>query len=204
MSRPVIPLFPSIEELDSRPALRVGDELLDYAALGTTCALFRRALAEVGVGQHDRIAVWARPDLDSIVGLIGCLAAGVTLVPLNPDSGEKELAHILADAKPKAVFSADPERDRARTPQLPVHSFLFSGRSLITHRLAEARAPVDPLLILYTSGTTGAPKGAVLSATNIAATLDGLATAWALDERDTIVHALPLFHAHGLVFGLLG
>ncbi|MDB4972939.1 MAG: putative fatty acid synthase [Myxococcaceae bacterium] len=188
----------------ARPALRVDDQVLDYAALGTTCALFRRALAEVGIGQHDRIAVWARPDLDSIVGLIGSLAAGVTTVPLNPDSGDKELAHILADAKPKAIFSADPARDRARTPHIPVYDFLLAGRSLVTHRLAEARTPHDPLLVLYTSGTTGAPKGAVLSAANIAATLDGLESAWALTETDTIVHALPLFHAHGLVFGLLG
>ncbi|MDB4974941.1 MAG: putative fatty acid synthase [Myxococcaceae bacterium] len=204
MPRPVIPLFPSIDEMASRPALRVGDELLDYAALGTTCALFRRALAEVGIDQRDRIAVWARPELDSIVGLIGSLAAGVTTVPLNPDIGDQELAHILADAKPKAIFSADPERDRARTPKLPVHSFLLAQRSLVTHRLAEARTPNDPLLVLYTSGTTGAPKGAVLSATNIAATLDGLERAWALSPEDTLVHALPLFHAHGLVFGLLG
>jgi malonyl-CoA/methylmalonyl-CoA synthetase len=204
MPRAVIPLFPSIDEQANRPALRVDDELLDYAALGTTCALFRRALAEVGIGQHDRIAIWAHPTMDSIVGLIGSLAAGVTTIPLNPDTGEAELAHILADARPKAIFSADPERDRARTPGIPVHSFLLAGRSLVTHRLAATRTPNDPLLVLYTSGTTGAPKGAVLSATNIAATLDGLQAAWALTPSDTIVHALPLFHAHGLVFGLLG
>jgi malonyl-CoA/methylmalonyl-CoA synthetase len=58
--------------------------------------------------------------------------------------------------------------------------------------------------IMYTSGTTGAPKGALLCARNIAATLDGLQDAWQLSAQDTIVHALPLFHAHGLVFGLYG
>jgi malonyl-CoA/methylmalonyl-CoA synthetase len=67
-----------------------------------------------------------------------------------------------------------------------------------------ALAPEDDATIFYTSGTTGAPKGALLCARNIAATLDGLRDAWQITPRDTLVHALPLFHAHGLVFGLYG
>jgi len=62
----------------------------------------------------------------------------------------------------------------------------------------------DPSLLVYTSGTTGAPKGAVITKRNIAANLDALANAWALSDADTIVHALPLFHVHGLVLGLFG
>lgn len=197
-------LFPRIEAMDAAAALRIGDEILDYAALGTACSLFRRALAELGLSARDRVAVWAHPELDSILGLIGSLVAGVVTVPLNPHLGPRELEHILADAKPRAIFSAHPERDRARTPGIPVHGFLSPTRSLVTHRLDETRGAQDPLLVLYTSGTTGAPKGAMLSAANIAATLDGLKQAWALTPDDTIVHALPLFHAHGLVFGLLG
>jgi len=57
----------------------------------------------------------------TIVGLVGSISAGITTIPLNPDTGDKELAHILADAKPRAIFSAHPERDRARTPSVPVH-----------------------------------------------------------------------------------
>jgi len=204
MRRDAISLFPSIDALGDRPALRVLDQTLDYAALGTTCALFRRALAEIGIGRQDRVAVWAHPNLESIVGLIGSVAAGVTTIPLNPDIGDKELQHILADAKPRAIFSSQPESDRARTPGLSVHGFMSPERSLVTHRLADERGADEPILVLYTSGTTGAPKGAVLSAINIATTLSGLRDAWALDETDTIVHALPLFHAHGLVFGLFG
>jgi malonyl-CoA/methylmalonyl-CoA synthetase len=66
--------------------------------------------------------------------------------------------------------------------------------------------PVDdtPALILYTSGTTGPPKGVVITRRNIAANLDALAEAWEWTERDTVVHSLPLIHAHGLVLGLLG
>ncbi len=203
MNSEPLPLFPSVEDGLARTALRVGDETVDYAGIRTACALFRQALEEAGIGPRDRVAIWAHPELDGMLGLIASVTAGVTTIPLNPALGEKELGHILGDAKPRAIFSTQPARDRGRTPGVPVHGFSSPNQSLVAHR-GELRSPDEPLLVLYTSGTTGAPKGAVLSARNIAATLDGLKLAWALDERDTIVHALPLFHAHGLVFGLFG
>jgi malonyl-CoA/methylmalonyl-CoA synthetase len=207
--RPALPLFPRIEaeasaEVPLQDALRVGDQRVDYGALANACALFRRALAEFALSRSDRIAVWAHPDLNSILTLVGAVAAGVTTVPLNPGLGDKELAHILGDAKPRVIFSAHPERDAPRTPHIPVRGFLEPQRSLITARPLTPLGPTEPVLVLYTSGTTGAPKGAVLSPGNIAACLDGLGEAWAIGPGTTVVHALPLFHAHGLVFGLFG
>ncbi|MET0284295.1 MAG: AMP-binding protein [Polyangiales bacterium] len=210
MVEPALPLFPRIEAEAHDPAplprdaLRCGDQTIDYTGLATACALFRRALAEFFIGRQDRIAVWAHQDMNSMLTLLAAVSAGVTTVPLNPGLGEKELAHILSDAKPRAIFSAHPEQDAKRTPHIPVRGILTPQRSLVTVRSAEARRPDEPLLVLYTSGTTGAPKGAVLSARNLAACLDGLRDAWNLGEQTTIVHALPLFHAHGLVFGLFG
>jgi malonyl-CoA/methylmalonyl-CoA synthetase len=200
----VLPLFPRIARPDERPAIRFGGQQLDYATLATTCAAFRRMLAEVGVGPGDRVAVWTHPELETVLGLVGSMCAGVVTVPLNPGLGERELAHILGDAKPKAIFSARPEADRERTRGAQVHGFQFESDSTVAPPSFAARGEREPALVIYTSGTTGLPKGAVLSARNIAATLDGLADAWALTEEDTIVHALPLFHVHGLVFGLFG
>jgi malonyl-CoA/methylmalonyl-CoA synthetase len=199
-----LPLFPRIVRPDERPAIRFGGQQLDYATLATTCAAFRRMLAEVGVGPGDRVAVWTHPELETVLGLVGSMCAGVVTVPLNPGLGERELAHILGDAKPKAIFSARPEADRERTRAAQVHGFQFESDSTVAPPSFAPRGEHEPALVIYTSGTTGLPKGAVLSARNIAATLDGLADAWALTEEDTIVHALPLFHVHGLVFGLFG
>ncbi|HEX6243217.1 MAG TPA: AMP-binding protein, partial [Polyangiales bacterium] len=143
----------------------------------------------------------------SIVALSAAPVSGAVLVPVNPGIADQELSHVVRDAAPVAAFSSQRERDAARAPGLVCHALPASdaanahdaGGDSFAEPSAEA-----PCLVLYTSGTTGAPKGAVLCARNIAATLDGLQRAWALSAEDTIVHSLPLFHAHGLVFGLYG
>jgi malonyl-CoA/methylmalonyl-CoA synthetase len=205
MAEAAQPLFAWFDPArDDRPALRFGAQVLDYRSLRDACVTFGSVLSELGLSPGDRIAVWAHPELETAVGFIACMLAQATVVPLNPGLGEKELAHILADARPQAIFSAHPERDRERTPAVEVHGFTFERGA---HSLPDTLPPAPPdapLLIVYTSGTTGAPKGALLSASNVLATLDALADAWGISEEDTIVHALPLFHVHGLVFGLLG
>jgi len=82
-----------------------------------------------------------------------------------------------------------------------------AGRAELMHIINDSsrgELPADALLVLYTSGTTGPPKGAVLTAGAVAANLDALADAWAWTPGDVLVHALPLFHVHGLVLGLFG
>src|SRR5262245_56840563 len=108
MSESAEPLFPRIVRPDLRPAVRFGAQQLDYATLATACAAFRRTLADAGVQAGDRVAVWAHPELVTILGFVGSVCLGVVTVPLNPTLGEKELAHILNDAKPCAIFSAYP------------------------------------------------------------------------------------------------
>ena len=202
MSASVLPLFPKLSRAETSLALRVAERSLSYGQLSQAVDAFRARLAQLGVQPGQRIFVWAHPDLESIVGMVSAMLSGAVLIPLNPGTGDKELAHIVADAAAVAAFSSRPEHDAGRTPKLATHDLAIGA--LEPQADSSPGNPEAPCLVLYTSGTTGAPKGALLCARNIAATLDGLQRAWQLSERDTITHALPLFHAHGLVFGLFG
>ena len=147
------------------------------------------------------VAVHATASVETVVAVTAALLAGVPIVPIPPDSGPVELAHILRDSGTELVLAEKPELLREAGVQLPIESVARSTRAAAT--LPEP-PPADPAVILYTSGTTGAPKGVVLSRAAVAADLDALADAWQWTADDTLVHGLPLFHVHGLVLGVLG
>lgn len=134
------------------------------------------------------VAVDAAPGLPTVAAVTAALLAGVPVVPIPPDAGELERAHILQDSGAELVLT-------------PGRVAEFRGRS--GSELAEPD-PAASALILYTSGTTGPPKGVVISRAAIAADLDALAAAWQWTAGDTLVHGLPLYHVHGLVLGVLG
>jgi malonyl-CoA/methylmalonyl-CoA synthetase len=190
-------LFPALTGHPAgRPALRFGERSLTYAELaaaaGAVAARVRGA---------DRVAVWAAPALETAVAVVGALLAGVAAVPLNPKSGEKELRHILSDSAPSLLLAAPGDELPAAVGDL--------ARADVDVRAAgpvpeERAGDGDPALVVYTSGTTGPPKGAVLPRRALAATLDALADAWRWTGDDVLVHGLPLFHVHGLVLGVLG
>ncbi|MGW2860932.1 acyl-CoA synthetase [Streptomyces sp. NPDC001205] len=190
------PLFPSLYAAEPREAIRFGDLSLTHAELAGAAGSLAGRLAGAG-----RVAVWATPTPRTVVGVVAALVAGVPVVPLNPKTGERELAHIVRDSEPTVVL-ASPE------DQLPP---LLGGLTRIDVPLAGTvtelpAEPADetPALIVYTSGTTGPPKGAVLPRRAIAATLDALQGAWGWTADDVLVHGLPLFHVHGLILGALG
>jgi malonyl-CoA/methylmalonyl-CoA synthetase len=133
--------------------------------------------------------------------MIGNAVAGVVTVPLNPKLGSSEIAHIFGDSAPKIAFCAERHDVPREVTGIPT---LRAAYGRLPAALPSIRIDGSPALILYTSGTTGPPKGAVLSWSNIAANLDALAQTWEWTARDTVVHSLPLIHAHGLVLGLLG
>ncbi len=160
----------------------------------------------------ERVAVIAEPRLETCVAVIAALRAGVPIVPLNPSSGPAELEHILTDSTPEAVLSApdtivaDALRDHCRVAIELDRAGGQSPSEPVAHdpETPGALDPEAPALIVYTSGTTGRPKGAILPRRAITSNLDALAQAWAWTERDVVAHALPLFHVHGLVIGILG
>ena len=133
----------------------------------------------------ERVAVEAEPTVETVVAVVGALAAGVTVVPVPPDAGPMEREHIMRDSGAGRLPCSIDVSARAELPVL----------ELAGDRIA---------MILYTSGTTGMPKGVMLSAEAIATDLDLLAAAWEWSAEDVLVHGLPLFHVHGLVLGVLG
>jgi malonyl-CoA/methylmalonyl-CoA synthetase len=190
-------LLPALAEASSDPALRFGDRALDYAGLrGAAGALATRLKAA------QRVAVWAEPELETAVGVVAGLLAGVPVVPVNPRSGDRELAHIVRDAAPDLVLAAPAAELPAALADVP----RVDVDTVIRHvgPLPEEPAGDVPALVVYTSGTTGPPKGAVLPRSAVAANLDALADAWDWTAADRLVHGLPLFHVHGLVLGTLG
>ena len=164
--------------------------------------------AGIALRPHRRVAVLAEPRIETAVAIVAALDSAVEAIPLNPRSGSSELAHVLADAQPEALVVSPQAAVPATLAGLPrVTIDLATTSAPATDAPAAAATPPDPeapALIVYTSGTTGPPKGAVLPRRAIASNLDALAQVWGWTEADVVCHALPLFHVHGLVIGILG
>ncbi|MCI4066878.1 acyl-CoA synthetase [Micromonospora sp. R77] len=183
---------------DDADAIRVGDQRSSREAVWSAAT----ALADRIAGS-DAVAVWATASMETVVAVVAGLLAGVPVVPVAPDSGAGERDHLLRDSA-AALLLAPGEAVGSGTladVPTPVAAVDLAARA---GRGRPEPAPENTALILYTSGTTGAPKGAPISRRAIAADLDALADAWSWTPEDVLVHGLPLFHVHGLVLGVLG
>lgn len=166
-------------------------------------------LSAAGIQAGDRVVVSAEPSIDYVVAYVGVLRLGAVALPLNGAYREPEVAHIVSDARVVAAITDDSERGRWIAEASP--GATVTAPDLSDLPAAETqRAPLDaagrddPALLAYTSGTTGAPKGAVLSHGNLLASAEAVGLAWRWVPDDRLVLALPLFHMHGLGVGLHG
>lgn len=188
-------LFPTLRRPSDHEAVRLGPEAITFKELAAAAGGVARSLAGAR-----RVAVLATPTLDTVVGIVGALAAGVAVVPLNPSAVPREIEHIVSDSSPDALLTAgetvpEPLVELARvSPGGPGAPYVETAAD-DSERTA---------LILYTSGTTGLPKGAEIPRRAIVTNLDALAEAWDWTAGDRLAHALPLFHIHGLVLGTFG
>lgn len=176
----------------------IGDAVrIDGAVLSRSDLVGAATSVAERVGGAGRVAVLATPTAATVLAVTGCLIAGVPFVPVPADVGVAERAHILTDSGAQAWLGERPA-DLGGLPHVPVR---LHARSW--HRYPEP-PPNATAMVMYTSGTTGLPKGVLISRGAIAADIDALAQAWQWSPDDTLVHGLPLFHVHGLILGLLG
>ena len=189
-------LLPTLADPDAKEAIRFGERALTYEQLAGVAAGIAASL-----DPSRRVAVWAVSELETCAAVVGALAAGAPVVPINPKSGERELEHMLADSEPAQLLTApgvEVPPTLAGVPRVDI-DLETRGEGLPDEPDGEA-----PAIVVYTSGTTGPPKGAVLPRRSIASNLDALAAAWDWTGEDVLTHGLPLFHVHGLILGVLG
>ncbi len=185
-----------------------------FGDLEIQSAKMANALKAAGVEPGDRVAVQAPKSAVALFLYLGCLRAGAIYLPMNTAYKPKEVDYLLRDAEP-SVFVSDPDQvaviDVAKKADVP-RVFTLDGKGQGTLAEAAANAPNnfetlvstadDIAAILYTSGTTGQPKGAMLSHDNLASNALTLHKAWGFVPGDVLLHSLPIFHAHGLFVAL--
>lgn len=174
-------------------------------------ARLANALAACGVKPGDRVAVQAGKSPEALFLYLACLRAGAAYLPLNTAYTQAELEYFLKDAEP-ALFVCRPQDETAgsalcaSTGVPKCHTLgVEADGSLMTLAAAQAnvftdapRASGDLAAILYTSGTTGRSKGAMLTHGNLSSNAHALMEAWRFTSDDVLLHALPIFHTHGL------
>ena len=218
----------SLSELGDRPFLRElpgnwlsGRQFLERSRAGAS------ALAASGVRPGDRVVLVGGNTADLAACVVGVFLAGAVLVAANPAYSDRELAHVVIDSRPAAIVCDADLLGRARAisaaapaalpiegpgsdlplPQVPIQ--VLSISEVLSHRRERTAGTValrgsSPAMVAYTSGTTGAPKGALLSHGNLLASARSVAVAWRWCPEDRLLLSLPLFHMHGLGVGLIG
>jgi malonyl-CoA/methylmalonyl-CoA synthetase len=185
---------------------------LSYAALRERTDRFASALAERGVMPGDRVAVQAEKSVDAVLLYATCLTMGAVFVPINVANTANEVDYFLRDSQPRLVVIRPADRTAleplaARAQVQHLETLGADGEGTLPELVGRCamRCPSprtgganSPAAIVYTSGTTGRSKGAVLTRGNLASNAAALAEAWRFTENDVLLHALPLFHVHGL------
>ena len=181
-----------------------------YADMLDVSARFANVLVDLGVKPGDRVAVQVEKSIEALMVYLACVRAGAVFLPLNSAYTPAEIAYFLGDAKPH-LFVCDPAKADAldtvaRDAGARLETLGTKANGSLNDQMQDAsanfidvpRGPDDLAAILYTSGTTGRSKGAMLSHENLASNARALTQYWQFSSKDVLLHALPIFHTHGL------
>lgn len=201
--------FPA--QLDKPFIQHPGGTHVSYRDVELTSGKIANLLVALGVKPGDRVAAQVEKSAAALLLYLGCLRAGAVYLPLNTDYTGDELDYFLNDAAPRVFVCAPttPEKLTRQAQENGVPTCLMLGAqedgSLLTQARTQSanfktvsRAPDDLAALLYSSGTTGKPKGVMLSHGALAANAMALHKAWRFGPDDVLLHALPIFHTHGL------
>ena len=190
-----------------------GGQWLSPRDLSDRAGQVAHQLGALGVKRGDRLALVTRGGVDSAALVLGALAAGVVVVPVNPGYLHDELRHVLVDAGVSLVVDATDDIDAGGPlavtaaalglPVVPVASLRRLPAAAVDEGVAEGADDLVAMLI-YTSGTTGRSKGCTHTRRSLRTGLAPLMELWSVGADDVVINALPLFHVHGLCVGLLG
>ena len=195
------------EHLDQPCVLIPGGPVIHYDDIDAASARIAHALLAAGCVTGDRVAVQTEKCWQVLALYLACLRAGLVYLPLNSGYRKGELAYFFGDAEPRVIVCAP--ADAADIAQLRAKATVLTLAGDEGTLLDRARgeppqfdtvysAPNDLAALLYTSGTTGRSKGAMLTHRNLAANALALVDHWSFTRGDVLLHALPLFHVHGL------
>jgi malonyl-CoA/methylmalonyl-CoA synthetase len=165
----------------------------------------------VGLRAGQRVLVSGANSIDLVVAHVACLRSGAVVVPVNRAYRQPEVTHVVRDCTPTIALVDDPAWRawiEQADPSITVTTSAVEITAAAMHsgepNALDAVGPDATAMIVYTSGTTGTPKGAVLTHANVFAGADALRRAWRWEASDRLVLCLPLFHMHGLGVGLHG
>lgn len=195
--------------------VEAGRTRLTFDQLDAATGAYAQALAAAGAQAGDRVVAQVEKSIENVLLYLGVLRAGLVYVPLNTAYTPAELAYFISDAEP-AVLVCDPAKAEALAPVVgPARCLTLDAHGQGT--LADTVAALQPMpfetvprgaddlaAILYTSGTTGRSKGAMLSHGNLSSNALVLKEYWRWRTGDVLIHALPIYHVHGLFVALHG
>jgi fatty-acyl-CoA synthase len=181
-----------------RVAIRYLDADLSYEALDRRAARLAAGLAERGLGRGDRLATLTGTSPDHVATFFACARLGVALQPISWRLAPAEIAYQLADAEPALLLASAEHEELARAAGAPVEIARIADPTLEADgEVADIANDDDPLLLVYTSGTTGKPKGALLTHANCFWTNVSFDRTAGVRDDDVVLQVLPQFHVGG-------